>query len=136
VYQAGTLSGNPVAMAAGLATLAEISVAGFHAQLTAKTQALIDGLRQAASDTKTALLTNHVCGMFGFFFSSGTSMERFSQVMTSDAERFKRFFHAMLQEGVYLAPSAFEAGFMSIAHSEADIAATVTAARRAFVGSR
>jgi glutamate-1-semialdehyde 2,1-aminomutase len=136
VYQAGTLSGNPVAMAAGLATIEKISAPGFHAELAAKTQALALGLRQAAHDTGTALVTTHVCGMFGFFFSSLPHIERYSEVLTADVERFKRFFHAMLAEGIYLAPSAFEAGFMSIAHSEADIAATVTAARRAFLASR
>jgi glutamate-1-semialdehyde 2,1-aminomutase len=132
VYQAGTLSGNPVAMAAGLATLALIDVPGFHERLSALTDALVGGLSGAARKAGIALGTNHVCGMFGFFFTGEPRVERFSQVMACDVERFKRFFHYMLDEGIYFAPSAFEAGFMSVAHTAADIDATVAAAERAF----
>lgn len=130
VYQAGTLSGNPVAMAAGLKTLELISAPGFYASLTAKTSQLLSGLQAAADETGIAFTTNQVGGMFGVFFSDEKPVSRFSQVLKCDLERFKRFFHAMLAEGVYLAPSAFEAGFVSIAHTDADIAATVNAAKR------
>ena len=130
VYQAGTLSGNPVAMAAGLKTLELISAPGFYAGLTAKTSQLLSGLQAAADETGIAFTTNQVGGMFGVFFSDEKPVSRFSQVLKCDLERFKRFFHAMLAEGVYLAPSAFEAGFVSIAHTDADIAATVNAAKR------
>ncbi|HEU4483909.1 MAG TPA: glutamate-1-semialdehyde 2,1-aminomutase, partial [Povalibacter sp.] len=118
VYQAGTLSGNPVAMAAGLTTLEAISVPGFHQRLADRTDALIDGLKSAARAAQIPLSTNHVCGMFGLFFTAKTPVRYFREVMACDVERFKRFFHAMLDEGVYLAPSAFEAGFVSAAHGE------------------
>jgi len=131
VYQAGTLSGNPLAMAAGQATLAGVAAPGFHAKLAARTQQLMDGLNAAARDAGVPFVTNHVCGMFGLFFSAAP-VHSFADVMACDVERFKRFFHAMLAEGIYLAPSAFEAGFISAAHSEADIEATVAAARRVF----
>lgn len=130
VYQAGTLSGNPVAMAAGLKTLELISAPGFYASLTTKTSQLLSGLQAAADASGIAFTTNQVGGMFGLFFSDEKPVSRFSQVVKCDLERFKRFFHAMLAEGVYLAPSAFEAGFVSIAHSDADIEATVNAAQR------
>lgn len=130
VYQAGTLSGNPVAMAAGLKTLELISAPGFYASLTAKTSLLLSGLQAAADASGIAFTTNQVGGMFGLFFSDEKPVSRFSQVVKCDLERFKRFFHAMLAEGVYLAPSAFEAGFVSIAHTDADIEATVNAAKR------
>ena len=130
VYQAGTLSGNPVAMAAGLKTLELISAPGFYASLTAKTSQLLSGLQAAADETGIAFTTNQVGGMFGVFFSDEKPVSRFTQVLKCDLERFKRFFHAMLAEGVYLAPSAFEAGFVSIAHTDADIEATVKAANR------
>jgi glutamate-1-semialdehyde 2,1-aminomutase len=136
VYQAGTLSGNPVAMAAGLSTLKGISTPGFHARLAASTLRLTAGLRQAAAATGTALTTNHVCGMFGLFFTGAARVESFRDVMACDAEVFKRFFHAMLAEGVYLAPSAYEAGFVSAAHTDADIDATIAAAERAMRASR
>ena len=132
VYQAGTLSGNPVAMAAGLATLDAISVPGFHKQLAERTDQLIDGLKNAARSASVSFSTNHVCGMFGLFFTDKTPVRYFREVMACDVERFKRFFHAMLHEGVYLAPSAFEAGFVSAAHEKAEIDATIAAARRSF----
>ena len=130
VYQAGTLSGNPVAMAAGLATLELLQQPGFYAGLQARTAQLVGGLAEAARETKLPFAANQVCGMFGLFFTNVKSVTNYAQVMASDAERFRRFFHGMLAEGVYLAPSAYEAGFMSAAHSETDIAATVAAARR------
>jgi glutamate-1-semialdehyde 2,1-aminomutase len=130
VYQAGTLSGNPVAMAAGLATLEGLATPGFYADLMQRTQLLIDGLMNAARAYNIPFTTNHACGMFGLFFSADTSVRYYRQVMNCDVDRFKRFFHGMLEEGVYLAPSAFEAGFMSIAHTQEDIEATVAAARR------
>lgn len=136
VYQAGTLSGNPVAMAAGLTTLEAISVPGFHQRLADRTDALIDGLKSAARAAQIPLSTNHVCGMFGLFFTAKTPVRYFREVMACDVERFKRFFHAMLDEGVYLAPSAFEAGFVSAAHGEAEIERTIIAAREALERSR
>jgi glutamate-1-semialdehyde 2,1-aminomutase len=134
VYQAGTLSGNPVAMTAGLTTLELLSAPGFHQRLAASTDRLVQGLAAAAESAGVALATNHVCGMFGLFFTSERSVDRFSKVMACDVDRFKRFFHGMLDEGVYFAPSAFEAGFMSAAHTTADIDATVAAAARVFAG--
>ena len=132
VYQAGTLSGNPVAMAAGLATLELITASGFHERLMASTDALVQGLQSAASRAGIALATNHVCGMFGLFFTAEKQVDTYGKVMASDVERFKRFFHGMLDEGVYLAPSAVEAGFISSAHTQTDIDATVAAAGRVF----
>jgi len=132
VYQAGTLSGNPVAMAAGLATLEGVSAPGFHAALGRTTDTLVAGLRDAAKSAGVPLATNHVPGMFGFFFTSAPQVTSYADATACDVERFKRFFHAMLDEGVYLAPSAFEAGFVSAAHGPAEIEATVAAARRAF----
>ncbi|MDX1605393.1 MAG: glutamate-1-semialdehyde 2,1-aminomutase [Candidatus Competibacterales bacterium] len=130
VYQAGTLSGNPVAMSAGLRTLELISETGFHQRLEATTRAFCEGLEDAARKAGIPLTTNHAGGMFGFFFSEASKVTRYAQVTACDIERFKRFFHGMLDEGVYLAPSAFEAGFMSAAHGEAEIAATLEAAAR------
>jgi glutamate-1-semialdehyde 2,1-aminomutase len=132
VYQAGTLSGNPVAMAAGLATLNLISAPGFFDALTAKTQQLLEGLRHGAASAGIPLTTNQVGGMFGLFFTDAPQVTHFAHVMACDVERFKRFFHAMLQAGVYLAPSAYEAGFVSSAHGEAEIEATIHAAELAF----
>ncbi|MBM3116448.1 glutamate-1-semialdehyde 2,1-aminomutase [Jeongeupia naejangsanensis] len=129
VYQAGTLSGNPVAVAAGLATLQAIRQPGFFDALSAKTAALADGLSKAARDAGVAFSAQSVGGMFGVYFSA-TPPQTFADVMVSDRARFNAFFHAMLAEGIYLAPSAFEAGFVSAAHSDADIAATVAAAAR------
>jgi glutamate-1-semialdehyde 2,1-aminomutase len=130
VYQAGTLSGNPVAMAAGLATLAGIEVPGFHARLAATTDRLVAGLAEVAAGAGIPLSTNHVCGMFGFFFTGADRVTSYAEATACDVERFKRFFHGMLAEGVYLAPSAFEAGFVSAAHTDADIDATIDAAAR------
>ena len=132
VYQAGTLSGNPVAMAAGLATLDGLSAPGFHARLAATTDRLVSGIRAAAKKASVPLATNHVCGMFGLFFTAAGHVNSYSAATACDVERFKRFFHGMLAEGVYLAPSAFEAGFVSAAHTDADIDATVAAAARVF----
>ncbi len=132
VYQAGTLSGNPVAMAAGLKTLELIGQPGFYETLTAKTAQLTSGLAQCAQQAGVALTTNHVGGMFGLFFSAEANISRFAQVMACDRALFKRFFHAMLGQGVYLAPSAFEAGFVSIAHSDDDLAQTLDAAAAVF----
>ena len=132
VYQAGTLSGNPVAMTAGLATLELLSAPGFHQRLQASTDNLMHRLAESAAAAGIALSTNHVCGMFGFFFTDERHVDRYAKVMACDVERFKRFFHGMLREGIYLAPSAFEAGFLSSAHSGADIDATIAAAGRVF----
>jgi glutamate-1-semialdehyde 2,1-aminomutase len=134
VYQAGTLSGNPVAMAAGLTTLELIAAADFHRDLGATTDLLMQRLAAAAAAADIPMATNHVCGMFGFFFTGEPCVDRFAKVMACDVDRFRRFFHAMLAQGVYLAPSAFEAGFLSAAHSAADIDATVAAAERVFRG--
>jgi glutamate-1-semialdehyde 2,1-aminomutase len=131
VYQAGTLSGNPVAMAAGLAMLGLVQAPGFHAALEAKTNALCDDLEAAARDAGVPFTTNRVGGMFGLFFSA-TAVDTYEGAMACDTAAFNRFFHAMLERGVYLAPSAFEAAFMSSAHGEAELAATVAAAREAF----
>ncbi|MDD2723389.1 MAG: glutamate-1-semialdehyde 2,1-aminomutase [Methylovulum sp.] len=132
VYQAGTLSGNPVAMAAGLKTLELISELGFYEALTAKTERLMAGLTTAAKAAGIPFTTNQVGGMFGLFFSEDQHITRFAQVMECDQNRFKRFFHAMLAQGVYLAPSAFEAGFVSMAHTEADLDNTVAKAAGVF----
>jgi len=132
VYQAGTLSGNPVAMAAGLATLAGLEAPGFHARLAAATDRLVRGLRDAAKSAGVPVATNHVCGMFGLFFTAAPQVNSYAGATACDVERFRRFFHGMLAEGVYLAPSAFEAGFVSAAHTDADIDATVAAAAQVF----
>jgi glutamate-1-semialdehyde 2,1-aminomutase len=132
VYQAGTLSGNPVAMTAGLSTLELLSAPGFHQRLKASTDDLMRRLAQSASVAGIALSTNHVCGMFGFFFTDEPHVDRYGKVMACNVERFKRFFHGMLDQGIYFAPSAFEAGFLSSAHSAADIDATIAAAGRVF----
>jgi glutamate-1-semialdehyde 2,1-aminomutase len=132
VYQAGTLSGNPVAMVAGLTTLDLLAAPGFHERLGATTDQLMQRLAAAAAAADIPLATNHLCGMFGFFFTREPRVDTFDKVMACDVERFKKFFHAMLDAGVYLAPSAFEAGFLSAAHSPADIDATVAAAAQVF----
>jgi glutamate-1-semialdehyde 2,1-aminomutase len=132
IYQAGTLSGNPVAMIAGLTTLELVSAPGFHQQLGASTDLLVRRLADCARNAGIPLATNHVCGMFGFFFTDQPVVDRFDRAMACDVERFKRFFHGMLNEGIYFAPSAFETGFMSAAHTEADIDATAAAAARVF----
>jgi len=132
VYQAGTLSGNPLAMRAGLATLEGLSEPGFHDDLEAKTQRLMQGFRDCARDAGIPLHVQGAGGMFGLFFTDQPEVTRFEHVMNCDTERFGRFFHAMLKQGVYLAPAAFEAGFVSGAHTDADIDATLEAAKAAF----
>ncbi|MFE0502428.1 glutamate-1-semialdehyde 2,1-aminomutase [Lysobacter soli] len=131
IYQAGTLSGNPVAMAAGLATLDLIQVPGFHTELERRTHVLCDGLEAAARAAGIAFTTTRAPGMFGLYFREGP-VETFEDAKASDTARFNRFFHAMLGRGVYLAPSAFEAGFVSSAHGDAEIAHTIDAARASF----
>jgi len=131
IYQAGTLSGNPIAMAAGLAMLELIREPGFHAQLERQTRALTDGLLVCAREAGVPFSTNHVCGMFGLFFTS-EAVGTHAQAVACDIAAFRRFFQGMLVRGIYLAPSAFEAGFMSSAHSATDIADTLEAARAAF----
>jgi glutamate-1-semialdehyde 2,1-aminomutase len=128
VYQAGTLSGNPVATACGLATIKEISKPGFFEALSARTKSLVTGLEAAAHEAGVPLVGDCEGGMFGFFFAS-TLPQNYGVVMATDKERFNRFFHAMLDRGVYLAPALYEAGFVSAAHTAEDIAATVEAAR-------
>ncbi len=128
VYQAGTLSGNPVSMAAGLATLELVSEPGFHERLEATARALCEGLEARARAAGIPLTTNVVGGMFGFFFTEEQEIRNFYQVTNCDIDRFKLFFHGMLERGVYLAPSAYEAGFVSSAHTEAEIQATLAAA--------
>ena len=130
VYQAGTLSGNPVATACGLATLREIAKPGFFDALAVKTQRLVEGLRAAARAREVPFSADCEGGMFGFFFADRLP-QHYGAVMASDKERFNRFFHAMLASGVYLAPALYEAGFVSAAHSDDDIAATASAAREA-----
>jgi len=132
VYQAGTLSGNPLAMAAGLATLRLIGRPGFHAELSDYTARMLEGLRQRADAAGIPLVTTQAGGMFGLYFTKADGIVTFDDVMACDAERFKRFFHLMLDGGVYLAPSAFEAGFTSIAHGETELSITLDAAERAF----
>jgi glutamate-1-semialdehyde 2,1-aminomutase len=132
VYQAGTLSGNPIAMAAGLATLNLVQAPGFHEQLSAATSKLVAGLQQAADEAGVPMTTNHVGGMFGLFFTEDKLVNFYEQVANSNQERFKQFFHAMLDRGVYLAPSAFEAGFLSAAHGDKEIEFTINAAKEAF----
>ena len=133
VYQAGTLSGNPVATACGLATLREIEKPGFFEALTARTRQLAAGLVEAANAADVPLVADSEGGMFGFFFASELPAN-YGQVMATDKERFNRFFHAMLDRGVYLAPALYEAGFVSAAHSAADIAETVAAAAASLRG--
>ena len=135
VYQAGTLSGNPVAMAAGLATLALIQAPGFYEDLDRKTRLLTDSLQAIADEAGVAFSTTRVCAMFGLYFSA-EQIETYAQATACDSAMFNRFFHAMLKRGVYLAPSAFEAGFLSSAHSEQDIAETFAAAREAFAEAK
>ena len=132
VYQAGTLSGNPIAMTAGLASLELISAPNFYADLKQKTQMLTQGLTERAKAARIPFLTTEVCGMFGMYFTDQEKIETLSDVKKCDVEKFKKFFHAMLAEGVYLAPSAFEAGFISAAHGEKEIAKTLSAAEKVF----
>ena len=132
VYQAGTLSGNPVAMAAGLATLERNLCAGVPRATRRDDGRLVAGLRDAAQRSGVPVSTNHVCGMFGLFFTGAAQVNSYAEATNCDVERFKRFFHGMLDEGVYLAPSAFEAGFVSAAHTAREIDATIAAAQRVF----
>lgn len=136
IYQAGTLSGNPVAMAAGLANLQGLKKEGFYESLFATTTALVTGLQERADAAGIPFTTNHVGSMFGFFFLKDnhkiTKVTNYQQVMDCNSERFNQFFHLMLDQGIYFAPASFEAGFTSIAHSEADIQATLDASEIAF----
>ena len=135
VYQAGTLSGNPLAMRAGLAMLDLISAPGFYDRLTASLTSLLTGLKLRAGQAGITFNTAQVGGMFGLFFTPTPEkvVSSYEDVMACDVARFRQFFHAMLDQGIYFAPSAFEAGFISSAHTEADIATTLTAAEKAFV---
>ena len=132
VYQAGTLSGNPVAMAAGLATLEIIAQPGFYTPLFEYTAALCEGLESAAREAGVAFTTNHAGTMFGGFFTERAEVGNYQQVMACDTDAFSRFFHAMLERGVYLAPASYEAGFVSSAHGDSELNATLDAARGAF----
>tara|TARA_R110001606_G_scaffold361754_7_gene515107 strand:- start:3419 stop:4699 length:1281 start_codon:yes stop_codon:yes gene_type:complete len=132
VYQAGTLSGNPIAMAAGLTTLNLIQTPDFHKNLDAAAKRLCEGLQTLADKAGIGFTTNQVGGMFGMFFTDEKEISSYAQVMNCDQERFKKFFHGMLDRGVYLAPSAFETGFISAAHGDAEIQATLDAAEQVF----
>jgi glutamate-1-semialdehyde 2,1-aminomutase len=132
VYQAGTLSGNPVSMAAGLKTLELIEAPGFHAGLDASAKKLCKGLESLARAAGIPLTTNQVGGMFGIFFTEADAVTDYYQATQCNVERFKLFFHGMLEHGVYLAPSAYEAGFVSAAHGDAEINATLAAAEKVF----
>ncbi|WP_462379596.1 glutamate-1-semialdehyde 2,1-aminomutase [Pseudomonas sp. Marseille-QA0892] len=132
VYQAGTLSGNPLAMAAGITTLNLISRPGFHDELTQYTSRMLQGMQERADAAGVPFVTTQAGGMFGLYFSGADDILTFEDVMGSDSERFKRFYHLMLEGGVYLAPSAYEAGFTSIAHGEEELRVTLDAAQRAF----
>lgn len=132
VYQAGTLSGNPIAMTAGLTSLELISHPDFYQELESKTFKLMQGLRDRAKAAKIPFQTNEVCGMFGIFFTEQETVSTFDDVKKSNVPRFQKFFHGMLQEGVYLAPSAYEAGFISSAHGDQEIQNTLDAAERQF----
>jgi glutamate-1-semialdehyde 2,1-aminomutase len=132
VYQAGTLSGNPLAMAAGLTTLEALESPGFYETLSEKTRQLMDGLVAIADQRNIPLATESLGGMFGLVFSDDGPMRRYSQIAASDTNRFRTFFHGMLDEGIYLAPSAFEAGFVSITHGEDEISRTLEAADKVF----
>jgi len=132
VYQAGTLSGNPIAMAAGLASLNELCIGNKHEQLSASTEKLAMGFKAAAERNGVSLSINYVGAMFGFFFTEEEKVTTYAQAVACDQEKFKKFFHLMLEEGVYLAPSAFEASFLSTAHTEKELEATLAAADRCF----
>jgi glutamate-1-semialdehyde 2,1-aminomutase len=132
VYQAGTLSGNPLAVTAGLVVLDQISQPGFHQRLTERTAQLLAGLQAQADKAGIPFTTTQVGGMFGCYFTTQREIQTFADVMTSNVERFRRYFHLMLQQGIYLAPSAFEAGFVSAMHGEKEIELTVAAAANAF----
>lgn len=132
VYQAGTLSGNPVAMTAGLVTLNKITDGDIYPDLFAKTTQLCEGLEAEAKKANIPFITNHVGSMWGGFFTDAPTVSNYQQVMACDTERFNRFFHGMLEEGIYLAPASYEAGFMSVKHSDADIQKTISAAAKVF----
>ena len=132
VYQAGTLSGNPLAMTAGLKTLEIISEEGFHADLNRKTEMFVDGMVAAARENGIPMTSNQVGGMFGLFFSEEHKITNFAQVSGCNVERFNKFFHGMLAQGIYLAPASYEAGFMSSAHADSDIQDTLSAASKVF----
>ncbi|MBT8440487.1 MAG: glutamate-1-semialdehyde 2,1-aminomutase [Gammaproteobacteria bacterium] len=132
VYQAGTLSGNPVAMTAGMKTLELISQANFFGDLTGKTRQLVAGMLDLAKTANIDMTANQVGAMFGLFFTEAEKVTDFAGSMACDQERFKKFFHGMLDRGVYMAPSAFEAGFVSAAHTDEDIANTLSAAAEVF----
>lgn len=136
IYQAGTLSGNPVAMAAGLKNLELISKPGFYDELSAKTDYLVKGIRKAADEAGISMTSNHVGSMFGFFFTEEDCITNYGQVMNCNNARFNQFFHGMLERGFYLAPASYEAGFMSAAHSYDDIDATIAAAAEVFATLR
>jgi glutamate-1-semialdehyde 2,1-aminomutase len=133
VYQAGTLSGNPVATACGLATLRELQKPGFYEALGARTQSLVAGLTQAATKAGVEFCGDSEGGMFGFFLHPQLP-QNYAKVMTTDGPAFNKFFHAMLDDGIYYAPALYEAGFVSAAHTAADIEETVGAAERFFAG--
>ena len=132
VYQAGTLSGNPLAMTAGIATLQKVAASGCFDKLTERTQTLVAGLSRVAAGAGVPLATESVGGMFGLFFTDNDRVSSFAEVMACDSERFSRFFHGMLERGVYLAPSAFEAGFVSVTHTDVEIDETLAAAAEVF----
>jgi glutamate-1-semialdehyde 2,1-aminomutase len=132
VYQAGTLSGNPVAMTAGLKTLELISKPGFYDAIGAKAEQLLGGLRERASAAGVPLTTNQAGAMFGLFFTDAEQVTRYEQATSCNLDQFKAFFHGMLKRGIYLAPSAFEAGFISAAHGDGEIEATLNAAAETF----
>lgn len=132
VYQSGTLSGNPIAMTAGLTMLHEISQADFYQKLESLTQQLLAGLKTQAFNAGIPFTTNQIGSMFGLFFSEEEKISTFQQATACNVARFKAFFHGMLQRGIYLAPSAFEAGFISAAHGEKEIEATIIAAKQVF----
>ncbi len=136
VYQAGTLSGNPIAMAAGLATLTACESPHFYEPLFEKTKQLIEGILERARHAGIPLSANYVCGLFGLFFTANERVKNYADVMACDNERFKRFFHAMLDNGIYLAPSAFESGFISAAHGANEISMTLDAVERVFSNIR
>ena len=131
VYQAGTLSGNPVAVAAGLKTLELVQAAGFYKELSLITTKLVEGMTRVAKEKGVKFCARSIGGMFGIYFSE-VPPNSFDEIMNSDRERFNKFFHSMLEQGIYFGPSAFEAGFVSAAHTEKDIDHTIEASRRAF----
>jgi glutamate-1-semialdehyde 2,1-aminomutase len=132
VYQAGTLSGNPVSVAAGLTTLDLLSEPDVYPQLELKTNYLVEGLKVAAKEFNIPLVINSACGLFGIFFTEQETVTSFEEVLSCDSERFKQFFHLMLNNGIYLAPSAYESGFVSAAHKQQDLDQTLRVSSKAF----